>query len=62
MPNLNLATDQKTLGRPRYKREDEMVRGCGKDSSGSGHNLMAGSCEHSNEPSSSIKGKVFFTI
>jgi hypothetical protein len=33
--------------------------GCGLDSSGSVQGWVVGSCEHSNEPSSSIKGKGF---
>jgi hypothetical protein len=31
------------------------------DSSGSGKRPVAGSCEHGNEPSGSIKGKEFLT-
>jgi hypothetical protein len=31
----------------------------GLDSSGSGQGLVAGSCEHGNEPSGSIKGGEF---
>jgi len=33
--------------------------GCGLDSSGSGQELVAGSCEHGNEPSGSMKGGEF---
>jgi hypothetical protein len=33
------------------------VGGCGLDASSSGWGPMAGSCEHGNEPSSSIKGR-----
>jgi hypothetical protein len=29
---------------------------CGLDSSGSGQDTVAGSCEHGNEPSDSLKG------
>jgi len=32
---------------------------CGLDSSGSGQGPAAGSCQHGNEPSGSIKGKEF---
>jgi hypothetical protein len=32
---------------------------CGVDSSGSGWGPVAGSCEHGNEPSGSIKGGEF---
>jgi len=32
---------------------------CGLPSPGSGHGPVAGSCEHSNEPSGSIKGREF---
>jgi hypothetical protein len=32
------------------------VRRCGLDASRSGQEQVAGSCEHENEPSSSIKG------
>jgi hypothetical protein len=32
-----------------------MVGGCGLDASGSGQRPVAGSCEHGNEPSVSIK-------
>jgi len=32
---------------------------CGLDSCGSGYGPVAGSCEHSSEPSGSIKGKEF---
>jgi hypothetical protein len=32
---------------------------CGLDSSGSGQGPVAGSCEHSNEPSGFVKGKEF---
>jgi len=35
------------------------VRRCGLDASGSGQETVAGSCEHSNEPSGSIKGGEF---
>jgi hypothetical protein len=35
------------------------VGGCGLDSSGSGWGPVTGTCEHDNEPSGSIKGKVF---
>lgn len=31
-------------------------KGCGLDESGSGYGPVAGSCEHGNEPSDSIKG------
>jgi hypothetical protein len=31
------------------------MRGCGLDSSGAGYRPVAGYCEHSNEPSGSIK-------
>jgi hypothetical protein len=33
--------------------------GCGLDSSGSGYEQVAGSCEHGDEPSGSIKGREF---
>jgi hypothetical protein len=36
-----------------------MVGRCGLDSFGSGWGLEVGSCEHGNEPSSSIKGREF---
>jgi hypothetical protein len=36
------------------------VSRCGLDSSGSGEGPVAGSCEHGNEPSGSIKGGEFF--
>jgi hypothetical protein len=36
-----------------------MVWGCGLDSSGSGWGSVAGSCEHGNEPSGSIKDEKF---
>jgi len=32
---------------------------CGLDSSGSGYGPVAGSCEHDNQPSGSIKGREF---
>jgi hypothetical protein len=35
------------------------VRKCGLNSSGSGYGPVAASCEHSNEPSVSIKGGEF---
>jgi hypothetical protein len=35
------------------------VRICGLHSSGSEHGLVAGSCEHGNEPSGSINDKEF---
>jgi hypothetical protein len=35
------------------------MRECELDSSGSGQGPMAGSCEHDNEPSGSIKGGEF---
>jgi hypothetical protein len=37
------------------------MRRCGLDSSGSGSGLMAGSCEHGNEPSCYIKAGNFLT-
>jgi hypothetical protein len=55
------------LGKPRHRWEDigmdlkrNRVRGCGLDSSGSGQVPLAGSHEHSNEPSVSIL--VIFTL
>jgi len=33
---------------------------CGVDASGSGKGIVAGSCEHGNEPSGSIKGGGLF--
>jgi hypothetical protein len=35
------------------------VRNCGLDSSGSGYGPVAGSFEHGNEPSGSLKGEGF---
>jgi hypothetical protein len=35
------------------------VGSCGPSSSGSGYEPVAGSCEHGNEPSGSIKGGKF---
>jgi hypothetical protein len=35
------------------------VGGCGLDSSGSGQSQVAGSCEHGNNPSGSVKGGDF---
>jgi len=37
----------------------DRVTVCGLDSSGSGQGPVAGSCEHGNEPSDSIKGWEF---
>jgi hypothetical protein len=34
---------------------DIMVGGCRLDSSGSGYRPVAGSCEHDNEPSGSVR-------
>jgi hypothetical protein len=49
---------KRPLKRPRHRWEDnikmdlrEIGLGCGLDSSGSGEGPVAGSCEHSNEPS-----------
>jgi hypothetical protein len=39
--------------------EGKKVEICGLDASGSGWETVAGSCEHSNEPSGSIKGGEF---
>jgi hypothetical protein len=36
------------------------VGNCGLDSSGSGQEPVAGSCEYGNEPSGSVKGGEFF--
>jgi hypothetical protein len=36
-----------------------MVWGCGLDSLGLGYGQVAGSCEHGNEPSGSIKCEEF---
>jgi hypothetical protein len=36
------------------------MRGCGLDLTGSGLELVAGSCEHGNELSGSIKQETFF--
>jgi hypothetical protein len=54
---------KRPLGRQRHRWEDNirmdlqaMVGRHGLDSSGSGQGPVAGSCEHSNEPSGSIKG------
>jgi hypothetical protein len=52
------------LGRPRHRWEDNikmnlMEVGCGLDPSGSGLGPVAGSCEHSNVPSGSTKGRTF---
>jgi hypothetical protein len=33
---------------------------CGLDEPGSGYGIVAGSCEHDNKPSRSIKGGEFF--
>jgi hypothetical protein len=35
------------------------VGSCGPDSSGSGQGLLAGSCDHGNEPLGSIKDREF---
>jgi hypothetical protein len=39
-----------------------MVGECGLDSSGSGQGPVAGSCEHSNEPSCTIKDGEFLDL
>jgi hypothetical protein len=39
--------------------EENRVWRCGLTSSGSGWGPVAGSCEHGNEPSGSIKGREF---
>jgi hypothetical protein len=54
---------RRPLGRPRHRWEDNIKMnlreigfgGCGLDSFGSGYRQVVGSCEHSNEPSGSIK-------
>jgi hypothetical protein len=38
------------------------VRRCGLDSFGSGEGPLVGSCDHSNEPSGSIKGREFLHL
>jgi hypothetical protein len=56
---------KRQLGRPRHRWEDnirtdlrEIVTGrCELDVSGSEQEPVAGSCEHGNEPSSSMKGR-----
>jgi hypothetical protein len=57
---------KRPLGKSRHRWEDigmdlkgNRVRGCGLDSSASGEAPVAGSHEHSNEPSVSMKGGKF---
>jgi hypothetical protein len=38
----------------------KQVERCEMDASGSGYGPVAGSCEHGNEPSGSMKGREFF--
>jgi hypothetical protein len=38
---------------------EKRYEGCGLDSTGSEYNAVAGSCEHGNDPSVSIKGGEF---
>jgi hypothetical protein len=54
------------FGSPRRRWEDNIkwifgksVRRCGLDLAGSAQRLVAGSCEHDNEPSGSMKGGDF---
>jgi hypothetical protein len=54
------------LGRPGYRWEDNIKMdlreiGFGLDSTGPGSGLVAGSCEHGNEPSGSIKAGNFLS-
>jgi hypothetical protein len=56
-----------SLGRPRHRWKINIkidlyqtgVGECGLDSTNSGYRPVAGSCEHGNEPSGSIKGEEF---
>jgi hypothetical protein len=58
---------KRSIGRRRLSCEDNIrmdpvenwVARCGLDVSGSGYGPVAGSCEHGNEPSGSIKGWEF---
>jgi hypothetical protein len=54
---------RRQFGRPRHRWEDNIrmdrVRSCELDSAGSGYGPVAGSYEHGNEPSGSIKGEEF---
>jgi len=55
---------KRPLGKPRPRWEDNIRMdlqkiGCGMDSSGSGQGPVVGSCEHSNEPLGSIKGREY---
>jgi hypothetical protein len=55
----NSAAKKKFNVSPTKNENLSMVGGCGLDSSGSGYELLPGFCEHSNKPSSSIKGMEF---